>query len=82
MYGHNIKKKKSMKEDLDPSSATLHVITTSINCKDKIKNKKSFETMKFPIGQILQFSSVLDIYVYVYDLYVYIYDTHTILVTH
>lgn len=29
MYGH-----KSMKEDLDPSSATLYIITTSVKCKE------------------------------------------------
>lgn len=29
--------KKSMKEDLDPSSATLYIITTSVKCKE---NKK------------------------------------------
>lgn len=27
--------KKSMKEDLDPSSATLYIITTSVKCKEK-----------------------------------------------
>lgn len=28
-------KQKSMKEDLDPSSATLYIITTSVKCKEK-----------------------------------------------
>lgn len=41
--------KKSMKEDLDPSSATLYIITTSVKCKEK---KNNFETMKFLISQI------------------------------
>lgn len=30
-------KTKSMKEDLDPSSATLYIITTSVKCKEEKK---------------------------------------------
>lgn len=45
MDTHKFKKKKSMKEDLDPSSATLYIITTSVKCKEKT----NFETMKFLI---------------------------------
>lgn len=29
------KQTKSMKEDLDPSSATLYIITTSVKCKEE-----------------------------------------------
>lgn len=46
------KQTKSMKEDLDPSSATLYIITTSVQCKEKKEEKNNFETMKFLISQI------------------------------
>lgn len=65
MYGHTHtnKTKKSMKEDLDPSSATLYVITTSVKCKEK----NNFETMKFLIHKytvIFYFSTYKMIHCY------------------
>lgn len=54
MYGHT-QTKKSMKEDLDPSSATLYIITTSVKCKEK----NNFETMKFLIHKYTVISTLV-----------------------
>lgn len=48
-------KQKSMKEDLNPSSATLYVITTSVKCKEK----NNFETMKFLIHKYTVISTLV-----------------------